>query len=287
MNIVMGTLLGPVTVRITQRAGLNAPPWVLLHGASGSWRTFRELQSSPAFPGGSDAVAIDLPGWGDSPGRCPFTIEEQGTVVAAILTALGYHSWHLFGHSMGGVLALEVAAAHPERTLTAVVLSPTALSAARALHRPLRHLPMAPLVGMYWVMRFLNLTGPSARPLVAFALRIRLLPLILGPFFSRPAGLPAGVFADLAGDVRPASFIAAARALHEYDVGRWQAIAARVVLLRGERDIFTPDGELSELCALIPGSHSAVLHGTGHFAHIEDADAIAELIATSGHRRLS
>lgn len=257
----------------------EAPPWVLLHGASGSWRTFNELLNSTALPGDRDIVVIDLPGWGDSPGRLPFTIEEQGKAVAEVLHVLNYRSWCLFGHSMGGVLSLEIATSAPRQTLAVVVLSPTALTAAAALSHPSRHLSMAPLVGMFCLMLFLRTARSAAPKLLQFARQTGLLRLILGPFFAHPSRIPARAFSDLALDARPASFIAAAEALKNYDVGKWRSITCRTVLARGSHDIFTPAAELHKLSALIPHAQLANLAETGHFAHVEDADATLRLLA--------
>lgn len=280
MLCTVETPLGQVTARVRPGSTGEAPPWVLLHGAAGSWRTFIELLNSKAVPQGRDLVVIDLPGWGDSPGSLPFTVEEQGEAVIQVLHALGYRRWRLLGHSMGGVLALEIAARAPQDTLAVVVLSPTAVTAAAALGQPLRHLRMAPLYGMYLLMRFLKATGRYAPKLLSFALHTGLLRLILRPFFTRPSRVPERVFRDLAADARPASFLAAAEALRQYDVARWRAIAAATLLARGEKDVFTPAGELHELAALIPHAHCIVLPGAGHFAQLEHPDETALLLAS-------
>ncbi|GAB3532308.1 alpha/beta fold hydrolase [Arthrobacter tecti] len=279
MKQTVSTRLGPVAVRIRKGTTPAAPPWVFLHGASGSWRTFSALLDTRAPGRESDIVLIDLPGWGDSPGTFPFTIEEQGAAVRTVLRALGYRSWSIFGHSMGGVLAMEIAASEPGKTRAVVVLSPTALTAAAALGNPLRNPTMAPLVGMYALMRFLGGTRKAAPKLLGFARRTGLLRLALAPFFAHPSGVRAQVFTDLARDARPASFIAAARALRQYDVGRWRGISCPTVLVRGEKDIFTPAAELRELTTLIPHARTVVLAGAGHFAHVEDPNAIAALLA--------
>ena len=277
------TSLGRVAVRVhagssNAKDGPRSPPWVFLHGASGSWRTFRALTFSRALPEECDQVFLDLPGWGDSPGQLPFTVEQQSRAVVEALRAFSYRSWYLFGHSMGAVLALDIAASHPEETHAVVALSPTALTAVAALNRPLRHPAMAPLVGMYILMFILRALGRTAPAVLRLAERSRLLHLVLRPFFARPSLLQRQVFADLAVDARPASFIAAASALKKYDAGTWQSITAPTILARGSRDIFTPRAEVRALATLIPHAQSVVLTGTGHFAHIEDPAGTAALL---------
>lgn len=283
MKHFVSTSLGTVAVRIhpgtsSQAVRPGPPPWVFLHGASGSWRTFRAPAISTAFPAESDRVFVDLPGWGDSKGRLPFTVEEQGSAVVEVLSSLGYRTWSLFGHSMGAVLALEIAAACPEETHAVIALSPTALTAGAALNQPLRHPTMAPLVGMYGLMSILRALGRTGPALLRVTERTGLLRLILRPLFARPSTMQRQVFADLATDARPASFLAAASALRKYDVGMWRSITAPTVLARGVHDLFTPPSELRGVATLIPHARIAELPGTGHFPHIEDPVGIARLL---------
>lgn len=283
MQRFVDTSLGTVAVRVQSGSSrgigkTGSPPWVFLHGASGSWRTFRALTLEGALPDDSDRVFLDLPGWGDSPGRLPFTVEQQGNAAVEALTALNYRSWYLFGHSMGAVLALDIAASHPDATLAVVALSPTALTTGAALSRPLHHPAMAPLVGMYGLMFILRALGRTAPVILRIAERSGLLRLILSPLFARPGLIQRQVFADLATDARPASFLAAADALRKYDAGTWRSITAPTVLARGNKDIFTPPAELRSLAALLPHARSAVLGGSGHFAHIEDPAGTAALM---------
>lgn len=231
------------------------------------------------FPEESDRVFLDLPGWGDSDGQLHFTVEQQGSAVVEALRALGYRSWSLFGHSMGAVLALDIAAACPKETRAVIALSPTALTAGAALNQPLRHPAMAPLVGMYGLMSILRALGRTAPALLRAAERTGLLRLVLGPLFARPSLLQRQVFADLATDARPSSFIAAAAALGKYDVGPWRFITAPTVLARGSRDIFTPHAEIHALASIIPHARTVELAGSGHFPHIEDPAGTAELLA--------
>ncbi|WP_051427544.1 alpha/beta hydrolase [Arthrobacter sp. H20] len=274
------TALGPVHVRISRTAGTTAPPWVLLHGAAGSWRTFTELQAARNFPTAVDTVVIDLQGWGGSPGIGDFTIESQAAAVVAVLTQAGYGRWRIFGHSMGAVPALEIAVAEPERTLAVIVLSPTAVIASKAFRHPWRSLStMAPLLGMRTIMRFLRLTGFLAPRLVAASRRAGLLTLVLRPFVVRPAALTDAVVNALAVDARPAAFAVAAKALRDYDFAHWAKAGGRQLLLRGEQDVFTSAAEIDQLTGLLPRAHAEVLPGTGHFAHVEDPEAVARFLA--------
>ena len=80
-------------------AGLNAHAWdvTLLHL-------------------GEPALALDLPGHGDSAWRrdLEYTPEASGVTIAAAMASLTSVPQRLVGHSLGGLVAAVVAATHPE-----------------------------------------------------------------------------------------------------------------------------------------------------------------------------
>ena len=134
---VVETELGPCTVRV--QPGVDGPGAeagmadVYLHGAAGSWTTFLPLLSGEPV---GDQVLIDLPGWGESTtGTRPeqFTLEAMERVITGVLNTLGYARWNLVGHSMGGLLALHIAAARPDMTASVAAMSATTFAVAEAV----------------------------------------------------------------------------------------------------------------------------------------------------------
>jgi pimeloyl-ACP methyl ester carboxylesterase len=91
-----------------QRAGAGRP-LVLVHGylgGSGHWR-----DQMAAFAPTHDVIAVDLPGFGAAaalPG--PDTIAGFAAAVTARLDQLSVGRFALLGHSMGGMIAQEIAA---------------------------------------------------------------------------------------------------------------------------------------------------------------------------------
>ncbi len=98
----------------------EAEPLVLLHGWGGDSRTWEPLL--PFLRQYSDVIALDLPGFGDSPARGDFELE---TVLAALESSLPPRSV-LVGWSLGGMLAVALAARRPERVTRVITLASNA-----------------------------------------------------------------------------------------------------------------------------------------------------------------
>lgn len=100
------------------------PPLVLLHGATGSGRdhfaALRPLLEAAFLVHLPDARGHAGTRWDPADG---FTTEDMVADVSAFVDALGLSTFHLLGYSMGGVTALHVAARHPARIRTLVVVS--------------------------------------------------------------------------------------------------------------------------------------------------------------------
>ncbi len=271
---IIATELGPVMVRVQPGAGGGSPsagtPDVYLHGAAGSWTTFEPLLADETA---HDRVLIDLPGWGDSTAGAElkkFSIEAMGRAVAGLLESLGYRRWNLVGHSMGGFLALHMAAAWPERTAGVAAISATTFGVSLAGREPLRGLSGFPAyVGMLVAMRAMAALGPAGSALLRAISRSPLMGVLMSPFFVDPAAVAKRVTRGLGADARPASFAAAARAAAHYDFDRWRGIRCPVLATRGDSDVFTPPSDLSRLAEIVPHARLVTIPRCGHFPTIE------------------
>jgi 2-succinyl-6-hydroxy-2,4-cyclohexadiene-1-carboxylate synthase len=102
----------------------DGPPLVLLHGFTGRAATWRPVVDS--LGAGRRTVAVDLLGHGDAdapadPAR--YRMEECVADLIAVLDALDLARIDLLGYSMGGRVALHLAAAAPERVRALVLES--------------------------------------------------------------------------------------------------------------------------------------------------------------------
>jgi pimeloyl-ACP methyl ester carboxylesterase len=85
----------------------------LIHGAGHDATVWRPLASSLVDRGWT-VMSVDLPGHGQSGGSPAGSIERQAEIVAQVIAGSQQRAATIIGHSMGGLIALEVAAQQPE-----------------------------------------------------------------------------------------------------------------------------------------------------------------------------
>lgn len=147
----------------------NDKPVVLLVHGAGMDSTVWQLQTRYLAHRDLRALAVDLPGHGDSEGPPLTSVDDMGAWLVSLLDGLGVDRANVVGHSMGTFVAIDAAAHHPDRinsltllgTSTAMPVHPALLDAAAndlaqaaALmaawgHAPPAHLGLNPTPGLW------------------------------------------------------------------------------------------------------------------------------------------
>lgn len=97
-------------------------PLLLLHGGLGSVDMFAPIM--PALTQHRQVIGVDLQGHGrTSLGKQPFSLEAMGADMGKIVSELGYGQVDVLGYSMGGGIALQMAAQSPEKVRRLVIAS--------------------------------------------------------------------------------------------------------------------------------------------------------------------
>jgi pimeloyl-ACP methyl ester carboxylesterase len=103
-----------------ERRGSGAP-LILIHGIGHHWQGWLPVMDRLATS--HTVIAVDLPGFGVSPGLpdgIPYTAESLADAVESFCALLGIREPHVAGNSLGGYIALELAARGVVRTATAL-----------------------------------------------------------------------------------------------------------------------------------------------------------------------
>jgi pimeloyl-ACP methyl ester carboxylesterase len=257
-----------------ERAGAG-PPLVLLHGLGHRRQGWAAVlgQLTPH----RDVIAVDLPGHGQSPplrsaGREPVeVITEQ---VAGLLTELGLMRPHVAGNSLGGTVALGLAAIGRGASVTA--LSPGGFSA--------RGYEFSYVKAVFTVFRVAaGAIGPLV-PMLSNSTAGRA--LLYGVMVSRPGRVSAeqarGDVAGFAaaGDVMRAVFAASPRftAPVPQDVP--------VTIAWGMADRVLPPSNARVARRQLPTAKIVPLPGCGHVPMTDDPELVARVLLEGSARSL-
>ncbi|MFG1704057.1 alpha/beta fold hydrolase [Nonomuraea sp. M3C6] len=163
-----GRMIGSVHVRSTQPGPKrHQEQAVFVHGLAGSATNWTDLMDEL-----KDTVtghALDLPGAGFSPAPADgdYTVEGHARAVTELMEHTG--PAHLFGNSLGGAIAVRVAATRPDLVRSLTLISP-ALPDLRPRFGPVRVAAAAlPMLGE-WVASRLRLLPAEQRINASFAM---------------------------------------------------------------------------------------------------------------------
>jgi pyruvate dehydrogenase E2 component (dihydrolipoyllysine-residue acetyltransferase) len=114
-----------IRLRFLKR-GEGGDPALLLHGFGGDLNNW--LFNHEALAQERAVYALDLPAHGASQTLTDFTdLRDFAQIVVAFLDLEGISRVHLVGHSMGGAIAIHLAAAHPHRIISLALIASAGL----------------------------------------------------------------------------------------------------------------------------------------------------------------
>ena len=107
---------------------IRNPALVLVHGLGSAGTIWKTLV--PQLVESFTVYAIDLPGHGDAPLRDDEEMDPRSlaqAIVDYLANDLGVESMHVAGNSLGGWIALEMAAVAPDHVISVTALAPAGL----------------------------------------------------------------------------------------------------------------------------------------------------------------
>ena len=237
------------------------PTVIFLHGIGSGAESFSH-QLDAFAAAGYQAVAWDMPGYGDSPPLDEVTFPALSNALADLFDDLSLSTAHVVGHSIGGMVLQQFARTHQSQ-LSSMVLAET-----------------SPAFG--------NPDGDFQKQFVA----ARLAPLKAGQTMAEVA---ADVVSNLVGNgtaadniafaeacmskVPPEIYEATMRCLVTFE-GRdaLSRIKVPVLALAGEKDTNAPAPMMERMASKIECAEYVCLPNVGHLANIEAPDAFNQAV---------
>jgi pimeloyl-ACP methyl ester carboxylesterase len=243
------------------------PAIVLVHGLGGRWQHW--LRVIPAISAHQRVIALDLPGFGESPPLGErIDIAGLADAVAGLLGDLGIQRVVFVGHSFGGPLATTFAARHKALTARLVLVAGTVQSFQRTLAGRLGPWLTRPRTAAATIAELLYAAAPVPDRLrLALAASPALRTLALWPFVWKPARLSPEDAKLLLEGAGAAGVLPTARAIAACSGWERLHVDAPVALINGDHDLIAP---LADLRAY-PGrvDQVFVVKGTGHLPMLE------------------
>jgi pimeloyl-ACP methyl ester carboxylesterase len=261
----------------------STAPVVLVHGLGGSHLNW--VQVAPALAESRHVVAIDLAGFGLTPGAGRDTgVRANAALLGRFVREVVGERAVLVGNSMGGMVSLLLADSEPEHVAGLVLVDPSIPTVVTNLDRLVAFqfgLYATPLLGEQFLVRmrrrFTTHERVTGTVQLCFSDSSR----------ADAAVIEAGASLLAYRDTLPraeAEFLRAARSLLTVlRRGRTysdliRSVTAPVLLIHGEQDRLVPVEAARRVAAANPGWETEWLPGVGHTPQLEVPDRLVERI---------
>ncbi|HSS03920.1 MAG TPA: alpha/beta fold hydrolase [Solirubrobacterales bacterium] len=246
-------------------------PILFVHGIAGCWRNW--LENLPHFGRTHRAIALDLPGFGNSPmPSWPIDMPSYGRLIHDFCEKLGIDRVAaLVGNSMGGFASTEAVIEQPSRFERLVLVSAAGISFAETRGRE--------------TTAFVRLVEAAAvvllgHPSVHFLSRRRSRQVGFGSLVNYPDRLrPELLWEQIEPSIRAPGFAAAARSIVGYDSrDRLPEIEIPTTVVWGLKDRIVPVEAAIGYHRLIADSRLEIFERTGHLPQLERPSRFNALI---------
>ena len=230
-------------------------PWVVMsHSLACSLQMWAPQVS--ALESRYRVLRFDTRGHGasDAPAGA-YTLEQLAQDLHGLLTALGVERPHFVGLSMGGMIGMTYALAHPGVFRSLVLCDTTSR--------------YPPELRPVWADRIATATQKGMQPLVEPTLQRWFTPAMLAqrpPVIERVAQMIAAT--------SPQGFVGCCHAIPQIDLThRLASIDCPVQVIVGEQDVGTPVAMAREIHDAAPGSELVIIPNASHLSNLEQPDA--------------
>ena len=238
--------------------GEGAETVIMVHGLGGTSNAY--YPQAALLARSFTVMRPDLEGSGRSPLQSKaLSIRGFAADIVALMKAHRIRRAHLVGHSMGTIICQHIAAAHPARVASMVLLGPLAeppqpaRGAMRDRAKAARAGGMVPIADAL-VQVAISSTTRAHRPEIAALVREILM--------RQPAN----------------GYAATCEALAEAKSAALAKIKCRTLLITGDEDAVAPPPAVQKLAKAIKGAKARILPECGHWTPIERASDVNALM---------
>jgi len=237
------------------------PSIVFLHGIGGRASGWAPIQQACAAAGCS-SLAWDMPGYGDSAAVNPYNFDALADALAALMDAHGLQKVVLVGHSLGGMVALQMWARHPQRVAGLVL----------AASSPAFGHGSGDFQQAFIAQRLAPLEAGKSMAQVAEGL----IPTMVAPGFG---GSGLAQAKACMGSITPAAYKAALGALVQFEQrAALPTITVPTLCIAGEHDRTAAPSVVQRMADKIANAQYLCLPGVGHLLTFEQPDSFAQAL---------
>jgi len=269
-----------LSVRHAQPRTADLPLAIFIHGLGGSSLNFTDLMGT--LQGDVDGFAVDLGGFGWSPPPRDGDMTPAGHArsVAEFIEWLDRGPAHVFGNSLGGAIAVQLAARRPDlvRSLTLVSPALPTLSVGKGnIHLPVVAIPG---IGEKLTRKFLQQQTPAQRVQGSMDL-----------CYADPSRVPTQRYHEALADAEARAdlpyavdtFLSALRGLMRTFIDRsaqrpWklaQDVTAPTLAIYGRKDELIDSSAAHKITKYFPNAEVLLLADSGHVAQMEHPHEVA------------
>ena len=251
----------PLCVRAAAQGADPGVPLVFLHGIGGRASGWAPIQQACAQAGHA-SLAWDMPGYGDSPSIEPYDFDGLADALAALMDAQGLDKAVLVGHSLGGMVALQMWARHPARVAGLVL----------AASSPAFGHGSGDFQQAFIAQRLAPLEAGQRMAQVADGL----IPTMVAPGYDGP-GL--GEAKACMASITPAAYKAALGALVQFEQrAALPTIPVPTLCIAGEHDRTAAPSVVQRMADKIPNAQYQCHSGVGHLLTFEQPERFAQAL---------
>jgi pimeloyl-ACP methyl ester carboxylesterase len=243
----------------------SGPPLVLIHGIGHRWQAWEPVLDSLAEH--HDVISLDLPGFGESPvpdEGMPAQMSGTVTRVGEFFVSLGLDRPHVAGNSLGGAIALELAA--EDLVASATAFSPAGFFTEAERKQAVR------------TLGFMRATTFQPQAVLRRALA---LPMVRAQSFGRLVVHPERLTAERAfGDTmalrRGVGFRAVVKSSKDYSYVGQPTVPVTVAW--GTQDRILPPRQADRARERLPEARHVALPGCGHVPMSDAPQLCAQIV---------